>query len=279
MTINCKGKLLSLHQPVVMGIININADSFYEGSRADSVDEAVSRAETMLKHGAAIIDVGTMSSRPGAPLLDAAAEWQVLKEVVAELSKLEKIILSVDTVWSSTAQSAVEQGAHMINDISAAGIDSKMMEVVGAMQSVPYIMMHMRGIPETMQQLTDYQNLEMDLLSYFGSKIRMAREAGITDIILDPGFGFAKTREQSLYLLKNLELFRIYDLPLLVGLSRKSMLYKTLGIHQNEALNATTVANTMALMKGAKILRVHDVSEAVEACALYNAVTNAFKGK
>lgn len=272
MTINCRGKLIDLSLPKVMGILNINDDSFFEGSRVQNAKIAREKAEKMLADGAAVIDVGAMSSRPGARLLDAHDEWQVLQPILAELMKVPNIVISVDTVWSYTAQRAMDQGVHIINDISAGGLDEGMMSTVGIHSDVPYIMMHMRGRPETMQQQTNYENVVMDVLRYFSLKIRQARDCGIKDLIIDPGFGFAKTKEQSFELLKHLMEFQIFDLPILAGLSRKSMLYKTLNVQAADALNATTVVNTVALINGASVLRVHDVKEAAEAIEFYKLV-------
>jgi dihydropteroate synthase len=252
-----------------MGILNVNDDSFFEGSRVQNARMAREKAEKMLADGAAIIDVGAMSSRPGARLIDAHDEWQILQPVLVELMKVAGMVISVDTVWSYTAQRAIDQGVHIINDISAGGLDEGMMSTIGAHRDVPYIMMHMRGKPETMQLQTQYENVVMDVLKYFSHKIRQARDGGIKDIIIDPGFGFAKTKEQSFELLKHLKELQIFDLPVLAGLSRKSMLYKTLNVQAADALNATTVVNTVALINGASILRVHDVKEAAEAIEFY----------
>jgi len=271
-TINCRGKLIDLSLPKVMGILNINDDSFYEGSRVQNAKLARDKAEKMLAEGATFVDVGAMSSRPGARLLDAQDEWQVLQPILAELMNVTDIIISVDTVWSYTAQRALDQGVHIINDISAGSLDEGMMSTLNMFSDVPYIMMHMRGRPETMQQQTNYENVVLDVLKYFSHKIRQARDCGIKDLIIDPGFGFAKTKEQSFELLKHLMEFQIFDLPILAGLSRKSMLYKTLNVQAADALNATSVVNTIALINGASILRVHDVREAVEAIEFYKLV-------
>ncbi len=252
-----------------MGILNINSDSFFEGSRVDTPEMAVERARKMLEEGAAIIDVGAMSSRPGAPLLDTSAEWQMLEAVILPLLNLEGILVSVDTVWSKTAHKALEAGVHIINDISASSIDESMMDTVASFPDVPYIMMHMKGTPETMQSQTDYKHLMMDLMGYFARKLRQASALGIRDVVIDPGFGFAKTKEQSFEILSKLPQLSIFDKAILAGLSRKSMLYKTLNVNQNEALNATTAANTIALVNGARILRVHDVKQAVEAVKIF----------
>lgn len=257
-----------------MGILNINSDSFFEGSRVDTPEMAVARARKMLEDGATIIDVGAMSSRPGATLLDPSLEWQILETIILPLLKLEGIVVSVDTVWAETAYKALLAGVHIINDISASSIDASMMETVASFPDVPYIMMHMKGTPETMQSQTAYKDLMMELMAYFAQKLRQANALGIRDVVIDPGFGFAKTKEQSFEILKKLRQLSIFDKAILAGLSRKSMLYKSVGVNPNEALNATTVANTIALVNGAGILRVHDVKEAVEAIKIFEMTYN-----
>ena len=268
MKINCRGKLLDLSTPKVMGIININSNSFYEGSRLTNIQEIVHKANKFITEGASIIDIGVMSSRPGAPLSNPEDEIEVLKPVLIELIKISNIIVSVDTVWSKTAKFAIEHGASVINDISGGNIDVEMLETVASFNNIPYIIMHSRGTPETMQALTQYEDLTLDIMKYFAEKINNAKKAGIKDIIIDPGLGFAKNIGQNFELLANLEKFKIFDLPILAGLSRKSMIYKTLNTDTSHALNGTTVLNTIALMKGAKILRVHDVKEATEVITL-----------
>lgn len=269
MTINCGGKLLDLSVPKVMGIINITQDSFYSGSRKLEKSAIEDTASRMVEEGAAIIDVGAMSSRPGAQIIDPEEEWFKLAPALDVLSGISGIVISVDTVWSLTAQRSIAEGAHIINDISAGAIDPEMMGVVAAMDRVPYIMMHLKGTPATMNAMAQYDHLMQEVMIYFAIAIRQARAAGIKDLIIDPGFGFAKTKEQSFYLLDHLSQLRIFDLPILAGLSRKSMLYKSLGITAEEALNATTAANMVALINGASLLRVHDVKEAVEAVKIF----------
>lgn len=273
MTINCNGKLISLQSPKVMGVININEDSFYAQSRATTLHDIEAKAMTMIKHGAAIIDIGAMSSKPGSPILAQDHEWNILKPVIGMLAKLDTII-SIDTVWSSTAHNAIYDGAHIINDISGGNFDKAMLPTIPKIGSVPFIMMHMKGTPEFMQQNTDYKDLMLDMLGYFSHNIRLAKDHGIKDIVIDPGFGFSKTLDQNYKILSQLSAFQIFDLPILAGLSRKSMLYRLLETTPELALNATTSANTIALMHGASILRVHDVKEAVEAIKIYNKVFN-----
>ena len=268
MMINCKGRLIDLSSPKVMGILNITPDSFFEHSRTQTESDILKKAELMLKQGAAFIDIGGYSSRPDA---DDVAEDEELKRVVPAIELLIKefpeILISIDTFRSKVAAEAIESGAAIINDISAGNLDKKMMPVIAKYQ-VPYIMMHMRGTPKTMKQLTNYKDLVSDITYYFSEKIKEARALGINDLILDPGFGFAKTTEQNFELLKKSELFSSFKLPVLIGISRKTMIHKTLNIVPNEALNGTTVLNTLALTKGASILRVHDVKEAMETIKL-----------
>jgi len=269
MTINCAGKLLDLSEPKVMGIINVTADSFYEGSRKTEPSVIRDTAVLMMEQGAAIVDLGAMSSRLGADLIDPELEWKILSPALEAITNIPGIIISVDTVWSLTAKRSIEAGAHIINDISAGIIDPEMMSVVASFHHIPYIMMHMKGLPATMNNMTQYHHLVQEVLIYFAQLIRQANAAGIKDLIIDPGFGFAKTKEQSFNLLKHLSKLSIFDLPILAGLSRKSMLYKSLDITAEEALNATTAANMVALMGGASLLRVHDVSEAVQVIKIF----------
>ncbi|MBK8699413.1 MAG: dihydropteroate synthase [Saprospiraceae bacterium] len=263
-TINCRGSLVDLSMPKVMGIINVNDDSFYSGSRFTGREEIRRRATQMAEEGATWVDLGAMSSRPGAELIDPALEWQVLQPALEAVLEVPGLLVSIDTVWSLTASRCIEAGAHVINDISAGTIDPEMMDTVAAYADVPYIAMHMRGTPKTMKELTTYDDLLLDLLNYFAGKIHEAHSAGIKDVVIDPGFGFAKTLEQNYTILKNLRKLCIFGAPVLAGLSRKSMLYKLTSGTPGEALNATSVANTIAVMNGAAILRVHDVKEAVE---------------
>ena len=268
MTLNCKGSLINLSVPKVMGIINVTPDSFYDGGKTLGLTAILKQAEDMLTEGATFLDVGGYSSRPGATEVSEAEELQrVLPAIEAILKEFPNALISIDSFRSKVAKAAVESGTVMVNDISSGTSDSEMFATISKLK-VPYIMMHMRGTPQTMTQLTDYENVTRDVLKYFSEKIAGARAAGINDIIADPGFGFAKTREQSFELLSNLELFKQLDLPYLVGISRKSMIFKTLEITIENALNGTTALHSIALLKGASILRVHDVKEAVECVKL-----------
>lgn len=267
-TLNCKGTLIDLSIPKVMGIINTTPDSFYDGGRKNTLSEIVSKAENMLFEGACFLDVGGYSSRPGADFVSETEELnRVLPAIKAIHDHFPKAIISIDTFRSTVAKEAVLAGASIINDISGGTMDDHMFETASNLQ-VPYIMMHMRGTPQTMSELTSYDSITRDLLLYFSNQLAKAKKIGINDIIADPGFGFAKTRQQNFELLNTLELFTNLDIPYLVGISRKSMIYKTLEVTSDEALNGTTVLNTVALMKGASILRVHDVKEAAECITL-----------
>lgn len=269
MTINCKGQLIDLSQPKVMGILNITPNSFFDGGRYSSEEEIISKVEKMLADGATFIDVGAYSSKPSAEFVSEEEELNRIVPVVQLLVKrFPDILLSIDTFRSKVASACIENGAAIINDISAGNLDDKMLEVI-AQYNVPYIMMHMRGTPQTMQSLTEYENIVKEILFYFSEKTAQARSLGINDLIVDPGFGFAKTIEQNYEVMQKLELFHNLEMPLLIGISRKSMIHKTLGISAEEALNGTTFLNTIALTKGAQILRVHDVKEAVECVKLF----------
>lgn len=268
MTLNCNGQLIDLSQPKVMGILNITPDSFYDGGKIKGLNNALRHSEKMLSEGATFIDVGGYSSRPGADDIDEQEELQrVLPVVKSLLKEFPSVLLSIDTFRSKVAKHCLEIGGTMINDISAGGLDDKMMETVADFQ-VPYIMMHMKGSPQTMKQQTAYEDLIGEILFYFSKRIAMARTLHINDIIVDPGFGFAKNSEQNYVLLKKLDLLQMIELPVLVGLSRKSMIYKKLNLDAKNALNGTTALNMIALQKGANILRVHDVKEAVECTKL-----------
>lgn len=270
MTINCKQTLIDLSTPKIMGILNVTPDSFYDGGQYKDEDAILQQVENMLADGATFIDVGAYSSRPNADFVTEAEELNRLTPIIKLLVKqFPEIIISVDTFRSEVAKQAVEHGAALINDISAGELDKFMLETIAKLQ-VPYIMMHMRGTPQTMQQQTDYRDLINDILFYFSEKIQKARQLGINDLIIDPGFGFAKTTEQNFELLEKLKLFNILDLPILAGVSRKSMIYKSLQTTAKEALNGTTALHMVALQNGAKLLRVHDVKEAVECVKLYN---------
>jgi dihydropteroate synthase len=271
-TLNCKGRLLAAEHPLVMGIINLTPDSFYEDSRADGADAVLRHTERMLEEGADIIDIGAQSTRPGSKMLTEEQELSRLSGIVDIVTdKFPEAIFSIDTYYSRVASLCVAAGASMINDISGGEMDAAMIPAVAKLH-VPYVCMHMRGNPETMHEHTTYDNITKSVLDYFILKIRQCREAGIKDVIADPGFGFSKNARQNFELLKNLRSLKIVDVPLLAGLSRKSTIYKTLGVSAADALNGTTVMNTIALLHGADLLRVHDVKEAKEAIKLASEV-------
>lgn len=271
-TINCKGQLIDLSQPKVMGILNVTPDSFYDGGRFRNSSAVMRQVDQMLEEGATFIDVGAYSSKPNADNVSETEELQRILPVIDLIVKnFPEVILSVDTFRSEVAKQCIEAGASLINDISAGRLDEKMLGTVAALK-VPYIMMHMRGNPKTMQQQTNYDDLIKDILFYFSKRIEKAKALGIVDLIIDPGFGFAKTLEQNYQLLNKLELLNITNLPILVGMSRKSMIYNTLDFSAKNALNGTTVLNTIALQKGASVLRVHDVKEAMECIKLIEAL-------
>lgn len=268
MTINCKGNLIDLSSPKVMGILNLTPDSFFDGGKYKNDSEILSQVYMMLKNEATFIDIGAYSSRPNAEHISEEVELKRLLPIITLIIKeFPEIIISIDTFRSQVAKQGIEAGAALINDISAGHLDENMLKTVGKLH-VPYIMMHMKGTPQTMQLQTNYENLLKDVLFYFSERIAKAKALGIIDVIIDPGFGFAKTSEQNFEILNKLELFNILDKPILVGLSRKSMIYKTLENSAKEALNGTSILNTIALQKSASILRVHDVKEAVECVKL-----------
>lgn len=268
-TINIKGNLLNLESPLVMGIVNITPDSFYKGSRKQSEKEVIERVQQIIDQGGTIIDIGGQSTAPTSTIHTAKEE---LERITPALSLIQRefpdAILSIDTFYSEVAKTVVEKyGVAMVNDISGGQIDQKMFATVAEL-NVPYILMHMRGTPQTMQLHTDYDNFIEDIIFYFSEKIAHLNRLGVNDIIIDPGFGFSKTLEQNFELMAYLKYFHIFETPLLVGISRKSMVYKSLETSVEESLNATTVLNTYALQSGANILRVHDVNEAVECVKL-----------
>lgn len=268
LSINLKGNLLSLKTPLVMGILNITNDSFYKKSRFIGNDNIIEVAQQMFDAGAAIIDIGAASSRPGAKLIDAENEIETLLPVLENLVKhFPEAFFSIDTYHSKTAKYAVDAGAAMINDISSGSIDKEMFSVIAAL-NVPYVMMHMQGIPETMQDAPSYSNVVKETLDYFIEKVSLARQLGIKDVIIDPGFGFGKALDHNYLLLQQLHLFNIFQVPILCGLSRKSIVNKIIETNPDNALNGTTVLNTIALLNGANILRVHDVLEAQQAVRL-----------
>lgn len=268
MTINCKGKLIDVTTPKVMGILNLTPDSFYDGGKYKNESEIVSQVETMFKNGATFIDIGAYSSRPNATHISEAEELQRLLPIIELLVKgFPEIIISIDTFRSEVAKQGIQAGAALINDISAGKLDKDMLQTVANLQ-VPYIMMHMKGTPQNMKEHANYKHIMKELLFYFSERINEAKKLGIKDIIIDPGFGFAKNTAQNFEVLKHLELLKTLKFPILAGVSRKSMIYKTLENTAQEALNGTTVLNTIALQKGATILRVHDVKEATETIKL-----------
>ena len=272
MTINCKGMLVDLTTPKVMGILNVTPNSFYDGGKYKNETEILSQVEKMLNEGADFIDIGAYSSKPNADfVLEEEEIARIIPVVGLVLKHFPETLLSIDTFRSEVAKVSIENGAAIINDISAGNLDVKMFEII-AKYNVPYIMMHMRGNPKTMQSLTNYNDIVKEILFYFSERVSMARSFGINDLIIDPGFGFAKTLEQNYEVFQKMELFKILELPLLAGVSRKSMIYKMLDIGVEDALNGTTVLNTLALTKGAKILRVHDVKAATECVTLFNKI-------
>ena len=271
-SINCKGTLIDFDSPKVMGILNVTPDSFYDGGSYKNEKDILAQAEKMLNDGATFIDVGAYSSSPDAEDIRVEEECNRLIPVVELLLKnFPEVLLSIDTFRSKVAQEAVTAGAALINDISAGLLDPEMLPTVAKLQ-VPYILMHMRGTPQTMKGLTDYDDLVKEVLFYLSERVAAARALGLNDIIVDPGLGFAKTLAQNYELLHATEKLQILDLPILIGLSRKSMITKTLSIDATSALNGTTALNMVALQKGASILRVHDVKEAVETVSLYQAL-------
>lgn len=269
-SINCNGKLIDLSSPKVMGILNITPDSFFDGGKYNNPTAIVNHVEKMLSEGATFIDVGAYSSRPGAKHITEEEELGRISPIIKLLiTEFPNLLISVDTFRSEIAKHCIQNGACMVNDISAGNLDVKMFSTIAKLQ-VPYIIMHMQGTPQNMQAKPIYNDVVKEVLYYFSKKINELRDLGVNDIISDVGFGFGKTVAQNYQLLKNLDLFKNLEIPTLVGLSRKSMLFKPLEISQNEAINATTSANTIALLNGANLLRVHDVKEAVEAIKIVN---------
>jgi dihydropteroate synthase len=268
-TLNCKGKLLIIDKPLVMGIINVTPDSFYDGGRHNDLSSIIAVAEKMVTDGADILDIGGQSTRPNSERVPIDEELKrVLPAIEAIHHHFPQVIISIDTYYSKVAQEAVTAGASIVNDISAGEMDKAMIPVVASLK-VPYICMHMQGTPDTMQKNPLYDDVVKEVVDFFINKINECKKAGITDIIIDPGFGFGKSIQHNFQLLKGLSVFSMLQKPILSGLSRKATIYKTLGITAAEALNGTTVLNTMALMNGASILRVHDVKEAKEAVKLF----------
>ena len=273
-SLNCKGKLLTINTPIVMGIINATPDSFFEGSRKNSVDAALQQAEKMIRDGATIIDIGGQSTKPNSIAIKCEEELQrVIPTIQAIHQQFPETIISIDTYYAVVAKEAVNIGASMINDVSGGLLDKEMLTTVAKLQ-VPYICMHMQGTPQTMQQNPTYQNVTKEVLNFFIERIDTCHKTGIHDIIVDFGFGFGKTITHNFQLLKEMNAFKMLQKPLLVGISRKATIYKTLGITANEALNGTTSLHTIALLNGANILRVHDVREAMECIKLVTAYRN-----
>jgi len=273
-SLNIKGKLIDLSCAKVMGIINVTPDSFYDKSRTGNIDVALNKAAQFLNEGASFIDIGAYSSRPGAKNISANEEQDRLVPIVSSIaSHFPEAIISIDTFRAQVAETCINHGAHMINDISAGDLDEQMFDTVARLK-VPYIMMHMQGTPQNMQQNPVYNHVVLNVIDYFAKKLAQLKMLNVHDVILDPGFGFGKTNEHNYALLNQLEDFKIFKLPVLVGFSRKGMIYKTIKKTAAEALNGTTVLNTVALQKGAGILRVHDVKEAVECVQLVSQLTH-----
>lgn len=276
MNISCKGKLIDLTTPKIMGILNLTPDSFYDGGVFNNSDRALAQTEKMLLEGATFIDVGGASSKPGAVEISIDEELARVLPIIEEIQKrFPEAIISIDTYRGVVAQQAVATGAAIVNDISGGNLDAKMLGTVGALGGVPYIAMHMQGKPQNMQDNPSYDNVLVEMRSFFAAKIDEAHKAGIHDIIIDPGFGFGKTLDHNYSLLKSLSSMQMDGIPMLIGLSRKSMIHKLLEIEAADALNGTTVLNTIALQQGAQILRVHDVKEAQQAIHLIEKLTYA----
>jgi dihydropteroate synthase len=273
-TLNCAGRLLDLSRPVIMGIINVTADSFYAGSRFTELDAIVQQAEKMLIEGAQILDIGGMSSRPGASIISAEEEVQRITPVIDALAKrFPEAILSLDTIYGHSARAGAELGVGLINDISAGRLDANMYPTVAEL-GLPYVLMHMQGQPGSMQKNPTYNDVITEVLDFFIAEVGKLRALGVKDIVLDPGFGFGKNLAHNYTLLKNLQVFQILDAPVLAGLSRKSMIYRLLEIEPEAALNGTTALHMVALQHGAKILRVHDVKPAAEVIRLWEMLEN-----
>lgn len=275
-TINCNGRLIDLSVPKIMGIINITPDSFYKGSRFTDSSKIVAQVQQMITDGADVIDIGGYSTRPGAPLVHEHEEWNRLSPALDAIrQKFPDIMISVDTFRSSIVKKGIEQyKISIVNDISAGELDPDMFQMVGQMQ-VPYVLMHMQGTPQNMQECPNYAFIVQEIITYLAKKTEELAKCGVKDIIIDPGFGFGKTLDHNFTLLNRLNEFKMLELPILVGISRKSMIYKTLNTNPEEALNGTTVLNTIALQKGAGILRVHDVKAAFEAVKLVTRMQQA----
>ncbi len=276
-TLNCRGRLVSLEYPAVMGIVNVNSDSFYRSSRVTQSVDVCRRVESMISAGAVMVDIGAMSSRPGADIIPAEDEWDRLKNALNEVRRhFPEVIISVDTLHSLTAQRSLDEGADIINDISGGTYDPQMMAVVGRFRT-PFVIMHMQGLPGHMQDKPHYDNVVTDVFDFFVRQIAKAENHGIVDLILDPGFGFGKSLVHNYQLLQNLHAFEILRYPVLVGVSRKGMIQKTLDVDADHALNGTTAVHMLALMRGARILRVHDVDAAMECIKIWEKFNNPEK--
>jgi dihydropteroate synthase len=274
-SLNCKGKLLFIDKPLVVGILNLTEDSFFAGSRVQTEEAIKNKAAQMISEGADILDIGAQSTRPGSIRISADDELKKLIPTIKLLTQnFSGIVISIDTYHSKVAEETVNAGASIVNDISGGEMDNSMIETVAKL-NVPYICMHIKGVPETMQHQSHYNNITQEILDFFIRKIGICEQAGIKDVIIDPGFGFGKNISQNLRLLREMETFKMLGKPIMAGVSRKSTIYKTLHISAEDSLNGTTVLNTFSLLNGASILRVHDVKEAREAIALYEAYSNA----
>jgi dihydropteroate synthase len=275
-TLNCAGTLLSLETPLIMGILNVTPDSFYDGGRYQKLDAALRQAEKMLSEGASILDIGGASSRPGAIHVSAEEEIRRTLPVIETIKKeFPESVLSIDTYQSAVARAAVEAGAGIVNDISGGSFEENFLATVADLR-VPYVLMHLNGEPKTMQQNPHYEDLMLEITDYFIQKIGLLRQHGVIDILLDPGFGFGKTIEHNYQLLQQLDTFNFLELPFLIGLSRKSMIYKLLDRKPEEVLAATSALHLVALQKGAKLLRVHDVREAMDVVKVWESLGGSF---
>jgi dihydropteroate synthase len=274
-TLNCKGRLLVVDKPLVMGIINVTPDSFFSGSRHNAVDAVLKTAGQMLKDGADILDIGGQSTRPGSIKISSEEEMKRVIPCIEEINRsFPGAILSIDTYYANVAIKSIEAGASIINDVSAGSIDNEMIQAVSKLK-VPYVLMHMQGIPQTMQENPHYADVTTDVLDFMIKKVDELNKNGIHDVIIDPGFGFGKTIQHNFQLLRQLQVFRMLNKPILLGISRKSTVFKTLGITAEDSLNGTTVLHTFGLINGASILRVHDVKEARQAINLFLAYSKA----
>ncbi|MDR1876726.1 MAG: dihydropteroate synthase [Flavobacteriaceae bacterium] len=269
MTININGKLTDFNQPRIAGILNVTEDSFFDGGRYSTVDKALKQTEKLIADGADLIDIGGQSTRPGSEFLTEEKELKKVIPVIRAIKReFQNVKLSIDTFWSKVAKEAVSEGVGMINDISGGSLDKKMFETIGELK-VPYVLMHMRGTPQTMGMFTDYKDMISELIYYFSEKISELRKFGVNDILLDPGFGFSKTIEQNYELMRNLDKFKMFGIPLYVGISRKRMIYSPLNTNAEGALTGTSALHLYALQKGADLLRVHDAKEAKEMIKLW----------